>query len=99
MVQNLSVLFVCSSCWVFIRAGAAASVMPSTMPCIFSSVSLFITISSEYRQWQELHIRSSILLINRNKTRFMDQQQMLMMLPDLQPDELMVVQNLTKEMT
>ncbi|MFL5741196.1 MAG: TM2 domain-containing protein [Flavisolibacter sp.] len=29
----------------------------------------------------------------------MDQQQMLMMLPDLQPDELMVVQNLTKEMT
>lgn len=29
----------------------------------------------------------------------MDQQQMLMMLPDLQPDELMLVQNLTKDMT
>jgi|SRR5947209_13788849 len=28
----------------------------------------------------------------------MDQQQMLMMLPDLQPDELMVIKNLTKEM-
>ena len=29
----------------------------------------------------------------------MDQQQMLMMLPDLQPDELLLIQNLTKEMT
>jgi len=28
----------------------------------------------------------------------MDEQQMLMMLPDLQPDELMMIQNLTKEM-
>jgi len=29
----------------------------------------------------------------------MDQQQMMMMLRDLQPEELMVIQNLTKEMT
>ncbi|MEP6713661.1 MAG: TM2 domain-containing protein [Ferruginibacter sp.] len=29
----------------------------------------------------------------------MDQQQMLMMLPGLQPDELMIIQNLTKDMT
>jgi TM2 domain-containing membrane protein YozV len=29
----------------------------------------------------------------------MDQQQMLMMLPDLQPGELMTIQNLTKDMT
>lgn len=29
----------------------------------------------------------------------MDQQQMLMLLPDLQPDELLLIQNLTKEMT
>ena len=29
----------------------------------------------------------------------MDQQQMLMMLPGMQPDELMVVQNITKDMT
>lgn len=29
----------------------------------------------------------------------MDEQQMLMMLPDLQPDELMLIQSLTKEMT
>ena len=28
----------------------------------------------------------------------MDQQQMLMMLPDLQPDELLMIQNLTKDM-
>lgn len=29
----------------------------------------------------------------------MDPQQMLLMLPDLQPDELVLIQNLTKEMT
>jgi len=29
----------------------------------------------------------------------MNQQQMLMMLPDLQPDELMLIQTLTNEMT
>jgi TM2 domain-containing membrane protein YozV len=29
----------------------------------------------------------------------MDEQQMLMMLPDLQPDELMLIQHLTSEMT
>ena len=29
----------------------------------------------------------------------MDQQQMMMMLRDLQPDELMIIQDLTKEMT
>jgi TM2 domain-containing membrane protein YozV len=29
----------------------------------------------------------------------MDQQQMLMMLPDLQPDELVLIQSLTKDMT
>lgn len=29
----------------------------------------------------------------------MDQQQMLMMLPDLQPDELLLIQSLTKDMT
>jgi TM2 domain-containing membrane protein YozV len=29
----------------------------------------------------------------------MDQQQMLMMLPDLQPDELMLIQSLTKDMS
>jgi TM2 domain-containing membrane protein YozV len=29
----------------------------------------------------------------------MDQQQMLMMLPDLQPDEFLLIQNLTRDMT
>lgn len=69
----------------------------SIIHCILISAGLLVNTFWEFQQ-QSLYY-TEFLNHSTQKNKLMDQQQMLMMLPGIQPNELHLIQSLTNEMT